>query len=75
MSCPEYTNCYCFNAYCKASIFNALTFSGIKTPVAKLLSEETLCPVCGEPYVSKYVLELKIFVHETLHTTIAETTV
>lgn len=74
MNYPEYTNCYCFNPDCRASIFNALTFSGIKTPIAKVLAEETLCPVCGEQYISKHVLEIKILVYKTLHTTVAETT-
>jgi len=54
------------------SIFNALTFSGVKTLLTKSLEEGIVCQVCGEEYVSRPVLEIKLLVHEALHTTIEE---
>lgn len=74
MNYPDYVNRYCFNPGCSASIFNALTFSGIKTPLVKALEEESSCSVCGQEYISKPVLEIKLLVYESLHTTVAEIT-
>lgn len=71
MSDPKYVNLYCFNPSCSVSIFNALTYSGIKTPLAKALEEESRCPVCGEEHVSMPVLGIKLLIYESLHTTVS----
>lgn len=72
VSDPEYINCYCFNAACSVSIFNAPTFSGVKMLLATVLEEDALCVVCGEEYISKPILQIKFLVYKSLHTPTTE---
>jgi len=73
MNYPEYVNRYCFNPGCSVSIFNAPTFAGIKTPIVKVLEEEGSCAGCGEKYIAVPILEIKLMVYESFHSTAAET--